>query len=330
MSIRRILYLSAFILLLTSCYNRGEKVHDALVQLSEQQIDSLSFFSEHHYTNNFNFLVKSDSVLLYRQQPEEILTADVPADSFAVGRHSVLVVADIRIVSCDSIDSVWVQVATEQSEFGWTRESSLIPKVVPADTISQFILFFSNSHLIIFLVVIGVITVSYWIRHLLALRAPIVHFRDINSFYPTLLTILVAASATYYAHLQLFYPEMWRHFYYHPTLNPFILPFQLGIFLLMVWMMLIVAIAAVDDVRHQLPFGNAVLYLSGLMAVCAANYIIYSIATLYYIGYALLVAYVSFALYRFWKYSRKPFRCGKCGAQMHSKGKCPSCGAENY
>ena len=69
MSIRRILYLSAFILLLTSCYNRGEKVHDALVQLSEQQIDSLSFFSEHHYTNNFNFLVKSDSVLLYRQQP---------------------------------------------------------------------------------------------------------------------------------------------------------------------------------------------------------------------------------------------------------------------
>ena len=223
-----------------------------------------------------------------------------------------------------------MQLATEQSEFGWTRESALIPNVVPADTISQFILFFSDTHLIIFLVVIGVITVSYWIRHLLALKAPIVHFRDINTFYPTLLTILVAASATYYAHLQLFYPEMWRHFYYHPTLNPFVLPFQLGLFLLMVWMLLIVALAAVDDVRHQLPFGDAVLYLSGLMAVCAANYIIYSIATLYYIGYFLLAAYVYFALYRFWKFSRMPYRCGKCGAQMHDKGRCPICGAENY
>ena len=328
--IRPLFTLAVFALLLASCYNRGEKVHDAMVQLSEHQIDSLSFFSEHHYTNNFNFVVNCDTLTLLRQQPEELLAANVPIDTFAAGRHSVLVVADIRIVPSDSIDSVWVQLATEQSEFGWTRESALIPNVVPADTISQFILFFSDTHLIIFLVVIGVITVSYWIRHLLALKAPIVHFRDINTFYPTLLTILVAASATYYAHLQLFYPEMWRHFYYHPTLNPFVLPFQLGLFLLMVWMLLIVALAAVDDVRHQLPFGDAVLYLSGLMAVCAANYIIYSIATLYYIGYFLLAAYVYFALYRFWKFSRMPYRCGKCGAQMHDKGRCPICGAENF
>ena len=216
--------------MLSSCYHKAGKKNEAMVQLSEHQIDSLSFFSEHHYTNNYNFVVKQDSVVLYSQQPEEILSTGMEVDSFAAYKHDMLAVAEIRIIPTDSIDSVWVELATEDSRFGWTRESQFLNKVVPDDPISQFISIFSDVHLIIFLVVIGIIVISYWIRHLLKHKAPIVHVRDINSFYPSLLAMLVATSATFYAHIQTFNPEMWRHFYFHPTLNPFAVPRVLGFF----------------------------------------------------------------------------------------------------
>lgn len=329
LALRNFLSVLLVLVLCSSCYHRQVNKSDALVQLNERQIDSLSFFSEHHYTNNFNFVVSRDSVVLYQQQPEEILSTDVGIDSFVVARHCMIAVADIRIMPADTIDSVWVQLATEDSRFGWSRESRFLPYVVPDDPISQFISIFSDVHLIIFLVVIVVIVVSYWIRHLLRHKAPIVHFRDINSFYPTLLALLVATSATFYAYLQTFCPEMWRHFYYHPTLNPFGLPIELSVFLVLVWSMLIVALAAADDVRHQLPFSDALLYLSGLMAVCAANYIVFSITSLYYVGYFLLVAYICYAVHRHVCHNRMPYRCGKCGAAMHHKGKCPKCGTVN-
>ena len=124
------------------------------------------------------------------------------------------------------------------------------------------------------------------------------HLRDIPSFYPTLLALLVASSATFYASIQLFAADTWQHFYYHPTLNPFSTPPLLSVFLSSVWAILIVALATVDDVRHRLPFGDAVLYLFGLCGVCAVNYILFSLSTLYYVGYPLLAAYFYFAICR--------------------------------
>ena len=79
--------------MLSSCYHKVGKKNEAMVQLSEHQIDSLSFFSEHHYTNNYNFVVKQDSVVLYSQQPEEILSTGMEVDSFAAYKHDMLAVA---------------------------------------------------------------------------------------------------------------------------------------------------------------------------------------------------------------------------------------------
>ena len=160
-------------------------------------------------------------------------------------------------------------------------------------------------------------------------QAKLVHFNDINSFYPTLLCLLVATSATLYSSIQLFDPEMWRHFYYHPTLNPFAVPFSLGLFLVSVWAILIVAIAVLDDVRRQLPFGEAILYLLGLGATCAVVYVVFSVFTLYYIGYPLLVAYVVFAVWCYFRRPRPRYQCGRCGGLLYDKGTCPHCGALN-
>ena len=65
-----------------------------------------------------------------------------------------------------------------------------------------------------------------------------------------------------------------------------------------VWAIVIVAIATVDDIRHRLPLGEALLYLGGMTAVCAVDYVVFSVTTLYYIGYPLLIAYFVFAIYR--------------------------------
>lgn len=240
-------------------------------------------------------MVFCDSLVLMRQQPEEFLSG-LAVDSFSVKKNHLLVVTDIRMVPQDSIDSVWVQLATEDNRFGWSRESRLLPRVVPDDPISQFIMTFSNVHLLIFLVVIVVITLVYLIRKVFHGKGKIVHFDDIDSPYPVALVLLVSVSATFYAWIQTFEPEMWRQFYFHPSLNPFAVPRVLGVFLALVWSILIVGLACIDEVYHRLPFGESLLYLGGLAGVCALDYIIFSVSTLYYIGYPLLLAYFYFAI----------------------------------
>ena len=163
-------------LLLTSCYRERTSSHfqleDTLMiadTLTQAEQDSLTFLHTHHYSENFNFIVRSDSLILLRQLPaepspqpvsdEEIVqvteeTDSLPIDSFAVYKNQELVVSDIHIIPANSIDSVWVQVATENFEFGWTREKVLLEHVDPNDPISQFISTFSDVHTLIFLVIL--------------------------------------------------------------------------------------------------------------------------------------------------------------------------------
>ena len=295
---------------------------------TRSKVDSLAFRVKHHYSQGFNFVVIPDSLMLLRQQPEEAVN-DMKTDSFAVKRGKEVVVADIRILPNDKQDSVWVQIATEDYAFGWIHESQLLKQVVPADPISQFISTFSNIHLLIFLIVISIMGVGYLARKILKKNAHIVHLNDISSFYPTLLAVIVALSAAFYASIQLFAPETWREFYFHPSLNPFSQPLLLNIFLVLVWAMLIISLATIDDVRRLLKSGEALLYLSGLGAVCAVNYIVFSVLTLYYIGYPLLIVYIYYAFRIYLRKTRETYYCGNCGVRLHRKGRCPQCGAVN-
>lgn len=290
------------VLMLTACYNRKPVTSEAL-ELTEAQMDSLSFYSTHHYTQNFNFLVKADSLHLKYDpnssvSPEFIDENTLAVDSVTFFRGDHIVVADIKTIPSDSIDSVWVKVARDQVAMGWVRESELLPAVTPDDPISVFIDTFSNKHLLFFLALLVLVGSAYGLRKLHSQNAYIIHFNDIPSYYPTVLAVLVAASATFYSSIQLFGPETWRHFYYHPTLNPFVVPFHLQMFLMSVWAIVIMTIATIDDVRHHLSLSDAVLYLLGLAGVCAVLYVVFSITTLYYIGYPLLVAYIVFAFSR--------------------------------
>ena len=324
---RRILSLFLPLLLLTACYNRGQQTPDAW-DLTEQQLDSISFYTTHHYTQNYNFQVRADSMPIIRQLPAEALS-DMPVDTLMVYRNEHLVVADITTVPADTIDSIWVKVARDQDTFGWIHEHDMLLAVSPDDPISEFIDFFSDAHLLIFLGLFVVIGAVFVIRKLNIRQAKLVHFNDIPSFYPTLLCILVATAAMLYSSIQLFNPEKWRHFYYHPTLNPYAVPPSLGIFLVSLWAILIVGLAVLDDVRRLLSFADALLYLLGLGAVCAVVYVVLSVFTLYYIGYLFYAAYVAFALWSYFRHPRPRYTCGRCGALLYQKGTCPHCGAHN-
>ena len=298
-----------FSLLLVSCYNRGPITPDAW-NLTEQQLDSISFYTTHHYTQNYNFIVTGDSLVVVAQEPGAMAIPDVVSaltshlspltslDSITLRKNERIVVADIMTVPSDTIDSVWVKVARDQLTFGWIHEKELLAKVSPDDPISQFIDLFSNVHLLVFMAFGVVIVAAYGVRRLMRRGAKIVHFNDIPSFYPTTLCLLVSSSAVLYSSIQIFGPESWRHFYYHPSLNPFGLPLHLGLFVSSVWAIIIVAIATIEDVSKHLPLGSAVLYLGGLTAICAVDYVVFSITTVYYIGYPLLIAYFIFALRR--------------------------------
>lgn len=312
----------------SSSIQTHEQVGYNLDSVSEIQNFNYEFYKTHHYAQNYNFVVKSDSITLLKQQPEELLSK-MAIDSFAIKKNAHIVVADIKILNEDPIDSVWIEVASDQYEFGWVHESDLLKSVVPDDPISQFILMFSDVHLLIFLIIISLIAGGYVVYRLRRRKMKIVHFDDIDSFYPTLLAITVAAAATFYSSIQVFAPDKWRCFYFHPTLNPFALPPILAMFLISVWSMMIMLIATIDDVYHKLPPTTATLYLCRLAAVCAANYIIFSISTLYYIGYAILIAYIYYAIRTYLHTNYFKYVCGNCGAKLHNKGRCPRCGAIN-
>lgn len=302
--------LAAIAILFAGCYGNHHDGRLPSVPVGVEA-DSTCFYETHHYGQNFNFVVKADSLMLVRQQPVEILSR-MHTDTITVYRGDHVAVAEIRVLPADSIDSVWVQIARDQETFGWLHESSLLPSVVPDDPISQFISTFSDVYLLIFLIVISVISVAYLMRTIFKRNARIVHFNDIPTFYPTALALTVAAAAVLYSSIRMFAQDTWQHFYFNPTLNPFIVPPALGIFLVSVWAMLIIGLATVDVVRGILPTGEALLYLCGLAGVCALNYIIFSITTLYYVGYPLFIAYAAFAVYvyvkRFGRLYKDSFR----------------------
>lgn len=326
-----IILLLTAVIVLSGCYHRktfSGKRHIATNELTQEQQDSLNFVHTHHYSQNFNFIVKQDSIVLLKGQPEEIIS-NLPTDSIIVKKGERIAVAEIRMMSSDSTDSVWVQLARDQYTFGWTREKTLLQAVVPDDPISQFISTFSDTHILISLIIISIISMAYLLRKLFKNNANIVLFNDINTFYPTLLTLTVSASATFYSSIQLFAADIWQNFYFHPTLNPFSVTPILSIFLFSVWFMVILMVAVIDEVRKQLPFSDAILYLCSLCGICAICYIVFSITTLYYIGYPLLIAFYIYALRKFYNSSSAPFICGNCGELIRHKGKCPKCGAMN-
>lgn len=319
-------------LLLTSCYYSHPNQTDHWAEASEGAVDSVSFYISHHYWIGYNFQT-TDSLQL-SPLPPQIGVADYaisPQRMPQVRKHDDLVVARIQYVPADTVDSVWVKVARDQLTQGWVRESVLLAKVVPNDPISKFIYHFSGRTTGFVLLFLGLAVLFGLIQAFRHKHYRMVHFRDIPSFYPTLLCLTVSASAALYGSIQCFVPSTWVEYYYYPTLNPLNinLPLIMSLFLASVWCILIVAVAVVDEIRRQPDLGDNLAYLASLGGVCVVLYLVFTLTTPLYIGYPLLLAYWYFAIRQYWLHQPSHLLCGVCCRSIPRKGRCPHCGAMN-
>lgn len=277
------------------------------------------------YAVNDNFYLSADSMRLQTQEPLHNMPIDTLSDSIMLYANDPLVVAQIVVIPEDSIDSVWVKVAHDQFTQGWIHQNVFLSSVVPDDPISEFIYLFSQRHLWYFLGVVLAVIIVFVIRQIKHQHFHVFFLRDISSFYPTMLTVVLSSSAILYASIQRLVPETWLMYYYHPTLNPFDLPLILGLFIASIWLLVVLIIATIDEVFTLLPIPEAILYLFSLLGVCVVCYLIFSSPVLGWLGYLLYIAFSVSFIWRYLKYFRARCICGRCGAKMHGKGRCTRC-----
>lgn len=294
-----------------------------VTELTRQQIDSLRFRLTHHYDENFNFCVKADSLILI---PKE---GDMITDTCMVYRGDLLVVADIKPISSDSTDTIWVKVAHDQMTMGWIVESDLLKGAVPDDPISLLLDSMTGSRSIWMSAIVGIGIVCFLFRRASHKKLQIIRFGDMDSFYPPLFLMLVATTASLYATVQNFLPEFWQEYYFHPTLNPFELPAIMSALVISVWLTTITLIAVIEEVYRNFRPLSGITYLLEIIGVAMIVYLFISWTTLYLIGYLFLPIFLFFTLLIYFKFIRQPYICGNCEHTLHKKGTCPYCGAEN-
>lgn len=317
-------YLLFIILLLTSCTREKPQCIDPWATTG---VNADTFLVQHHYWKNFNFLT-TDTLALESHIPGEVVTV-YSRDSVVLDAGDEIVVANIAMVPSDSIDSVWVMVARDQVTMGWVRESELLDRSVPDNPTSRFIAGFSDSRTLVVIALLSLAFAFFLIQHFRRQRFFIVHFNDVKSFYPTLLCLTMSLSAALYGTLQQHYVEVWREFYFHPSLNPFGQPNMLMLFLFSVWAIIIVIIAVVDDLRKLPDAVDAAAYLASLAGVCIILYLTFSLSVRWPAGYVALVLYWIFAIFRHCTHNHARYICGNCGAALRAPGTCPHCGAIN-
>ena len=267
-----------------------------ILDLTPQQKDSLVFRLTHHYSQNFNFLVKADSLTLV---PRE---GDIIQDTCRVHHGELIAVAEIKTIPGDSIDSVWVKVAHDQTTMGWIPEEELLKGAIPNDQISEMLYAMTNSRgfWMSALLLFGIC--AYFFHRGESRQLYLLKFGEMKSVYPFLFLALIAIMASVYASIQNFVPEYWQEYYYHPILTPWHLPFIMALLVSLVWLVIVVFIAVLDEVYNHFYFVPGMAYIFELLGLAMFVYLIISQTTLLYIGYVVLIAFLWFIVWAYRHY----------------------------
>lgn len=253
---------------------------DTLLLLTQAQADSLNFRLAHHYTNNFNFMVKADTLLLMPSVPGlQPSIEGFEADTVAVVRGNVIAVADIRVMP----DTVWVKVARDQFTMGWISEPRLLSGTTPDDTISIIIDRLQQGR-VLWMSVLSVFSLLLFIRRTDRRRRG----SAFDPLYPCLLIMLTAVMSCLYTSIQMWVPEFWQEYYFHPTLNPLHLPPAMSALVVLVWLIVVVAVAFLLEVYKYLDFTGGIRTILLTCGLSMLSYLIVAYTTRIYVGYLLL------------------------------------------
>lgn len=298
----------------------GETAEDPLEE--QRRVDSLAFRLAHHYTLGDNFRVRADSMMLAP------LDAEVGADTCYVPDDALVAVADLLDLA-DSVGGTRVKLVDALGRTGWTTEAEMLRQVVPDTPVSRFIdcLTRWRGVWMTVLVAMGIVGWTLWrtLRH----RLRLVRYDALDSVCPPLLLFFVSLTAVLYAAVQMYVPEFWQEYYFHPTLNPLLLPMPMSLLLWSVWASLLLSIAVVIEVYQHFFFVQGMVYLLSVAGLSMALYLLITLTAPIYIGYVLFVLVTVQAVRIYLRRIRRPLRCGRCGRPLRHTGKCPWCGAEN-
>lgn len=311
-----------------AAYDQSPNIEEK--QKLHRQIDSLEFRLTHHYSIGFNFVVTTNHITLAH-------SAEEGGDSCLAFKDDQLVVLDIHtpktghashfIVPPSSKDSIWVKVGKENNEQGWISESDLLAQTIPDDSLSSIIDFLGTTRFIWIALFLALGLLGAFLHHKInTLHIPMVKMVDMDSFYPFLMIILSGILACYYTFILKYYPEYWDEYYFHPTLNPFILPVPMSILIVVVWLIIITFIALLIEIYHHFHFIRGVIYLLEIIGASVFTYIVIEWTAKFYIGYLLFLVLTWFLVMIYKDYVRCKYQCPVCGTELKEKGKCPGCG----
>ena len=95
--------------------NQENEQTDSVPQLTKTKADSLKFRLTHHYSENYNFRVKADSLKLIQ------IESGYPQDTCTIYNGDLIVVAKILLTPTDTTDTVWVKVGRDQFTMVWIK-----------------------------------------------------------------------------------------------------------------------------------------------------------------------------------------------------------------
>ena len=263
-----------------------------LLNMSPQQIDSLVFRLTHHYSINFNFVVKADSIMLI---PRE---GDV-GDTCYVKDGELIAVAAIS----NHIDTLWVKVAHDQRTMGWIAESELLKHSSPDDPISEILYALSGSRGIWMSILATIGLSAFFVKQRKNNRMRLFSLEQMQSPYPSMFLALIAVMAVLYSSVQNFVPEYWQEYYFHPSLNPLMLPPLMATLVVCVWLLIITFIAVCDEVYHHFDVLDGAIYIFELLGIGMIVYLAVSWTTIIFIGYLLAPVFLH---YLYVRNKRKP------------------------
>lgn len=289
---------------------------DTLMLLTQEQADSLEFRLKHHYTNNFNFQVKADSLILVPQ-------ADEMADTCTVMRGDIIAVAKIKKQN----DTIWVKVARDQLTMGWVAEPDLLDAATPDDGISVIIDRLTGTRAIWMssLLALGIIAILIYSRRHKWKRITIN-----GSGEALMLMLTVLGMAVIYTHIQTYSPEFWLEYYFHPTLNPLILPGIMSLLLTLAWAVVIIYVAFLISVYHNFYFVPGMKFIFQITGISMLLYLLVSLTSTFigwYTALALAIIIAITIITVYVRFLRHRYQCPVCGTLVHDKDTCPECGS---
>lgn len=271
---------------------------------------------------NTNMTLDADSVSL------ELLPLKDNYETLYRGQQ--VVVAEVNIYPEEGADSIQLKLVHNEKVQGWIPQRQVIAKFHSTDSISQILNWLHKIPQCYVIIPFALFLLAGIVRYFTGKPVRKVFVDNVRSVYPMFLMLLISVATTLFVTIITEQTSAWHAYRFNPTLSPLDVSGILSVFLACLWLIVVIIIAAVDDIIKESSFGRILFNLLGLLTGCLFCYYLFYYTSLYFDGgYILLVFFAVLFLWNALKGLEKKYRCGKCGTKMASKGVCPDCGSVN-